>query len=429
MYTDALILLNIFHVNTGNGMIQKINDYQIRNLVKYIDKTLLLENNALERLPTRINETSIDDIKQRMIQHLKHTFNQKNRLEQIIFDFKKSYDFLDLNTTQIPVVSNTKNTKENSFQTSAKPSNTKSENLIDDITTFPEQAEFAKIKQDYIIEYDELIAYETLIQMAEMTEFEDKEAVMILLNEGKQEEELMVYWFQLHAPIILDNLWPKMINNAMKRSQAFLTNHKNSKMGLIILYADLVGSTKMSMTLPIKDLVLLIRAFTHELSNVIERYHGYVLKYSGDAVISFFPYIDEDTKYNSCTRAIECAKSIINDAIKKEINSILSEKYNYPELKVKIGIDEGENAIIQYGYEKNSPIDILGYCMNIVSKITSLTVPNGISLGENAFNLLDEKAQTDFLMLSMPENNWKYINPDTNTPYTIYRSIFVDSLQ
>ena len=147
-----------------------------------------------------------------------------------------------------------------------------------------------------------------------------------------------------------------------------------------------------------------------------------MLKYSGDAVISFFPYVDKDSKYSSCTRAIECAKSII-EAIKKEINSILSEKYNYPELQVKIGIDEGENAIIQYGYDKNSPIDILGYCMNIVSKITSLTAPNSISLGENAFNLLEEKAQADFLMLSMPESNWKYINPDTNNPYTIYRSI------
>ena len=281
--------------------------------------------------------------------------------------------------------------KENSFQTLVKPSDTKNENLIDDITSFPEQAEFAKIKQDYIIEYDELVAYETLIQIAETTEFEDKDAVMKVLNESKQEEELMVYWFQLHAPVILDNLWPKMINNAMKRSQAFLMDHKNSKMGLIIMYADLVGSTKMSMTLPIKDLVLLIRAFTHELSNVIERYHGYVLKYSGDAVISFFPYFDKDTKHNSCKKAIECAKSII-EAIKKEINSILSEKYNYPELQVKIGIDEGENAIIQYGYEKNSPIDILGYCMNIVSKITSLTAPNSISLGENAFRLLDEKS-------------------------------------
>ena len=93
MYTDALILLNIFHIKTGNGMIQKINDYQITNRVKYIDKTLLLENNAVKRLPTRINETSIDDVEQRMIQHLKLTLNQKNKLEQIIFEFKKAMIF------------------------------------------------------------------------------------------------------------------------------------------------------------------------------------------------------------------------------------------------------------------------------------------------------------------------------------------------
>jgi adenylate cyclase len=404
-------------------MVQKTNDYQIKNVVKYLDKILILENAASERLPVRIDETSIEEVKQRMIPHLKHTVNQKNKLGQIIYEFKERYQYLYLNISHTPIVSGTNNSVENSYQTS-KSLDTKNEKVVEyDKTSSLEEVEFAKIKQDYIIEYDELIAYETLIQIAETTEFDNKNAVMISLNEGKQEEELMIYWFQVHAPVILDNLWPKMINNAMTRSQVFLMNHKNSKMGLIIMYADLVGSTKMSMTLPIKDLVLLIRAFTHELSSVIERYHGYVLKYSGDAVISFFPYVDKNTKYSSCTKAIECAKSIIK-VIEKEINSILGEKYNYPKLQVKIGIDEGENAIIQYGYEKNSPIDILGYCMNIVSKITSLTSPNSISIGENAFKLLDEKVRKDFLMLSMPENNWKYINPDTNTPYTIYRSIF-----
>jgi class 3 adenylate cyclase len=407
-------------------MIQKINDYQIKNLVKYLDKALILENAALERLPIRINETSIEEVRQRMIPHFKHTVNQKNKLKQIILDIEKRYKHLDLNILQAQIVSETNNSIKNSFQTSGKILDAQNKNLIEnDKTSIPEEVEFEKIKQDYLIEYDELTAYETLIQIAEVTEFDSKEAVMKILNDHKQEEEFMIYWFQVHAPVILDNLWPKMINNAMKRSQAFLMNHKNSKMGLIIMYADLVGSTKMSMTVPIKDLVLLIRAFTHELSNVIEQHQGYVLKYSGDAVISFFPYVDKNTKYNSCIKAIECAKSIIQ-AIEKEINSILSEKYNYPQLKVKIGIDEGENAIIQYGYEKNSPIDILGYCMNIVSKITSLTAPNSISLGENAFKLLDEKVRKDFIMLSMPENNWKYINIDTNTPYTIYRFNFAD---
>ena len=63
---------------------------------------------------------------------------------------------------------------------------------------------------------------------------------------------------------------------------------------------------------------------------------------------------------------------------------VLNKKNCYPELLVKIGIDEGENAIIQYGYEREMPIDIVGYSMNVTSKITSLTAANSISIGENA---------------------------------------------
>jgi len=112
-------------------------------------------------------------------------------------------------------------------------------------------------------------------------------------------------------------------------------------------------------------------------------------------------------------------KSVIN-AVKKEINSILNEKYGYPEILVKIGIDEGENAVIQYGYEKDSPIDILGYSMNVASKVTSLTAPNSISIGENLYNLLDYKLQSEFKELPIPSDKWKYINRDTKKSYRIY---------
>jgi hypothetical protein len=178
----------------------------------------------------------------------------------------------------------------NSFQASAKPPDDNNNNLVDGINSISEEAELTKIKQDYITEYDEMVAYETLIQIAELAELHRKCDIIQLLKESKQEEESMVYWYQVHAPIILDNLWPKMINSPIKRGQAFLLNHASSKLPLIIMYADLVGSTNMSMSLSIEDLVLLIRAFTHELSNVVERHEGCVLKYSGDAVISFFQY-------------------------------------------------------------------------------------------------------------------------------------------
>jgi adenylate cyclase len=46
---------------------------------------------------------------------------------------------------------------------------------------------------------------------------------------------------------------------------------------------------------------------------------------------------------------VQCAKSIIA-VIKNGINPILNQ-YDYLELSVKIGIEEGENVIVQYGQD------------------------------------------------------------------------------
>ncbi|MDW3612795.1 MAG: adenylate/guanylate cyclase domain-containing protein, partial [Nitrososphaeraceae archaeon] len=130
-------------------------------------------------------------------------------------------------------------------------------------------------------------------------------------------------------------------NTSIKRGQDFLLNHVDSKLSLVVMYADLVGSTKMSMALPVERMAKIIKVFSHELSSVVESYNGFVLKYVGDAVIACFP--SGFNKYLSCDTAFQCAKSMIN-IIENGINPIFEkDKDNYPKLAVKIGIDEGEN--------------------------------------------------------------------------------------
>ena len=72
------------------------------------------------------------------------------------------------------------------------------------------------------------------------------------------------------------------------------------------------------------------------------------------------------------------------------------------------------------GFEQFSPIDILGYSMNIASKITSLTGANKISIGDNIYKSLDPKTQREFRKMSLPDNRWKYINYGTDKPYRVY---------
>lgn len=395
------------------------NNKQFKSeLVEHLNETLFIENESIGRIKSRIEQTPILEVKQRLLQHLEETHKQKNRLEQIIV--KLSSEKPNKHKANLsPLTPDSSSIIRTNLQNSIKSLPSNEEDFNQRFKSLPEETELTRIKQDYIIEYDEVVAYHKLIHIAEMTDLPQPNDIIPLLKESMQEEESMANWYQVHVSLILENLWPKLINSPIKRAQDFLLNYAGSKMPLIIMYADLVGSTNLSMTLSVEILIALIRAFTHELSNVVERYNGYVLKYVGDAVISFFPYVI-DNKYQVCKNSIECAKSII-DVINTEINVILHEKYSYPELFVKIGIDEGENVVIQYGYERNSLIDILGYSMNVAAKITSLTTANSISIGENVYHLLDHRQQSEFQELKISINNWNYINRDTKEHYRIYK--------
>ena len=138
-----------------------------------------------------------------------------------------------------------------------------------------------------------------------------------------KEEELMVYWYKTHTPLILDSISPKVIHSTVRRGQNYLLDHISTKIAIVIIYADLVGSTKMSMTLPIDNLVSIVRIFDYHISNVVDTLGGYVLKYAGDAVISFFPSrVDNQNKYLSSGTAIESGKLMIK-SIQEEVNSFM----------------------------------------------------------------------------------------------------------
>ncbi len=203
---------------------------------------------------------------------------------------------------------------------------------------------------------------------------------------------------------------------SIERGQRFLLPHVNSKIELVVMYADIVGSTNMSMTLPTEKVVTIIKAFSHELSSVIESYGGFVLKYVGDAIISFFP--SGFNKYLVCDRAFSCAKSMLS-VLRNDINPVFRQ-HTYPDLQIKIGMAEGENIVIQYGKDKSSQIDLIGYIINVASKITSLTLPNRISLGGAFHMLLHPKTQAEFEKISLENREWKYIDKHNQKIYEVY---------
>src|ERR1044072_2690397 len=397
------------------------------NLVDELNEILSIENAASVRIASRINNTPIEALKEVLKRHLDVTNIQKTRLQDIIRQFggKPTDEKADLLSSLASSSTTSSSSSSTTTTGTTKYENNHPENLkIKEQNkilkhSLPEDYEIVQLRQDFAINHDELMAYESLIETMQVMDIPYKQENLSLLEKSMREEELMVYWYKTHTPLILDNLWPKVIHTTVRRGQNYLLDHISTKIPIVIIYADLVGSTKMSMTLPIDNLVSIVRIFDYHISNVVDALGGYVLKYAGDAVISFFPTrVDNHNKYFSSGTAVESGKLMIN-SIKEEVNSFLHKIYKYPELSVKIGIDAGENAIVQFGYDQRSPIDILGYGMNVASKIMTITDANKVSIGENVYKSLDPSLQDEFHELTIT-NQWKYVNYGTDKPYKIY---------
>jgi len=186
---------------------------------------------------------------------------------------------------------------------------------------------------------------------------------------------------------------------------------------MIVMYVDLVGSTAMTLSLPEEKVAIIIRAFAQEMSKVINQHDGYVLKFVGDAVIGYF--VAEALPLIAADNAVNCARSMLS-VVEKGINPIL-DQYDYPELKVKIGMDYGKNIIVRYGANKEkSHVDILGPSMNIAAKIQSTAYPNQILIGEDVFSRLHPKMQKQFNQVVWTKTKWKYHDRETGKLYPVY---------
>lgn len=220
------------------------------------------------------------------------------------------------------------------------------------------------------------------------------------------------------------------INNALENgyeytrvidsSEKFLRKNVFEQIDMAVLYVDIVGSTKISMALPSDKLSVMISSFSQEMSYVIEKFGGYVLKFVGDAVIGYFVK-NEEKQIPAEYCAVACAESMMK-AVKQGINPILSEKIGLSEINIKIGVDFGRNVVVRYGAdEKNAFVDLLGPTMNMTSKIQNLAKTNQIIVGQKIYSKLDPYMQEFFIeMTDKQVDPLQYYSDDPERVYPVY---------
>lgn len=165
------------------------------------------------------------------------------------------------------------------------------------------------------------------------------------------------------------------VEQLIDRCKSFLKPRSGNTIRIAVLYVDIVGSTKMTVYLSTQELEFLIKLFWEQMSITIEKHEGLVFKYVGDAVIAIF-INDNDM---ACKHALECGQDLLT-ILKNTINSELVKK-GIPRISIKLGIDYGDALVISFG----NNVDLIGFSLSIVSKITALASANTVLIGECLF--------------------------------------------
>jgi class 3 adenylate cyclase len=199
------------------------------------------------------------------------------------------------------------------------------------------------------------------------------------------------------------------------KSEEFLQSLEVNKLAFVIISLDVVGSTKRATATDSEIYARLISTVLYELSEIVPKFHGHVLKYTGDGLIAYFPEPSFITKNDL---AIDCALTL-RGLVYRALNPILEEQ-GFPAIGVRIGIDAGEAYIKTIGSpETKQQKDIIGAVVNLAAKIQVRAKPGEIYLGDT----VERNLHTMWRQICEPVDlgkDWDYKESNGNV-YRVHR--------
>jgi len=199
-------------------------------------------------------------------------------------------------------------------------------------------------------------------------------------------------------------------------SDSFLRGLEAERIGFVILSVDLVGSTSLAIQMEPQRYQTVIQTVVYEVAAIVALFHGYVLKYTGDGLIAYFPEPSFITKNDL---ALDCALTI-RALVYEALNPLLDET-GLPRIDIRVGLDSGEASAIAIG----NPVtkehkDIIGAVVSLACKIQAKAPIGGVALGETTLRNLHTGWRQICQPLE-PSGEWKYVDPRSNRTYGIYK--------
>ena len=149
---------------------------------------------------------------------------------------------------------------------------------------------------------------------------------------------------------------------------------------LTVVFCDLVGSTLLTQRLDPEEMRELLRQYQNAVSAAVRRYQGYVARFVGDGILSYFGWPKAYEDQAEC--AIRASLDIVQEIKKINVPKIGG-------LQVRVGVDTGLVVVGNLIGDVTSDLNtVVGGTPNLAARLQGLAEPDSIVIGANTKHLL-----------------------------------------
>ncbi|MDF2422447.1 MAG: adenylate/guanylate cyclase domain-containing protein [Nitrosopumilus sp.] len=174
----------------------------------------------------------------------------------------------------------------------------------------------------------------------------------------------------------------KSINDNTKK-QIYKIAISGLTQNYIVGLVDMVDSSRIVNNLPMIKIMKYYEVFLNSMSEVLNKFDGYVIKNAGDSLIYCFPRKVKSNEKNNFRTCLECSLEMVN---KHETITAEIQKEELPCLNYRVSIDYGEMILMKS--TRDSGIDLIGPPINRCAKINHGAKENSVVIGNEMYRMV-----------------------------------------
>ncbi len=175
-------------------------------------------------------------------------------------------------------------------------------------------------------------------------------------------------------------------------AEELLNNPEAARLGGIkrevaILMSDLRNFTPLCETLEPEKIIRIINRYFSHMISIIERHHGIIVDFFGDAVLVFFDPLGGPVA-DKADAAVKCASEMQRAMIDFNLEGKAA---GLPKLSMGIGVHADKVVVGNIGSETRAKYGVVGAPVNFTARIQSLAKGGEVIVTESIFSHLKDK--------------------------------------